>query len=112
LAKDPFKLFTFHLIAAFESLEDIHPITLRQISFLSKCGRLGLTLKIKKSHKELSDLIKGARISSGGFDEELERELKIEGASKVWICGPPKMNESLVSSLRKHGHREELYLLL
>jgi hypothetical protein len=47
LASDPFKPFTFQLIAAFESLDDLHPITLRQIAFLSKRGRLKLTLKIK-----------------------------------------------------------------
>jgi NAD(P)H-flavin reductase len=57
-------------------------------------------------------MMKDAKLISGGFDEELESELKINGVSKVWICGPPKMNESIVSSLRKHGHCEELYLLL
>jgi hypothetical protein len=37
--------------------------------------------------------------------------MKAGGISKVWICGPPRMKESLAFSLRNHGHSEEIYYL-
>ena len=47
LKDDPFKDFTFELIAAFRHFQDIHVITLEQLLYLAEKGRLKVTLKLK-----------------------------------------------------------------
>jgi len=47
LDKSPFEKYSFEMLAAFNSIDDIHEITLQQLLFLSLKGRIKLTLKIK-----------------------------------------------------------------
>jgi len=47
LGKSPFEKYSFEMLAAFNSIDDIHEITLQQLLFLSLKGRIKLTLKIK-----------------------------------------------------------------
>ena len=47
LARSPFEKYSFEMLAAFSSIDDIHEITLQQLLFLSEKGRIKLTLKIK-----------------------------------------------------------------
>ena len=47
LKDDPFKDFTFELLAAFRHFQDIHVITLEQLLYLAEKGRLKVTLKLK-----------------------------------------------------------------
>ena len=67
LANNPFGRIQFHLLAAFNNLEDIHPITSCQLAYLASRGRLGLTLKIKDSQKEGIKKLRNAKIISDRF---------------------------------------------
>ncbi|MCF6336006.1 MAG: hypothetical protein L3J12_09715 [Spirochaetales bacterium] len=48
LASNPFKDFTFEMLAAFAHLEDMHVITLEQLLFLADKGRLKISFKFKE----------------------------------------------------------------
>jgi len=47
LESDPFKNFNFEMLAAFQHIEDMHPITLDQLTYLADRGRLKLTMKFR-----------------------------------------------------------------
>lgn len=94
LSTSPFSGFSFHLLAAFNSLDDIHPITLRQIVFLVSKGRLIFQLKLRETI-ETCVLLKNVQLIDECFTDLLEKVLRNGPVSKVWICGPPKMSESI-----------------
>ena len=48
LETEPFKNFTFEMLAAFQHIEDMHIITFEQLLFLAERGRLKLTLKFRE----------------------------------------------------------------
>lgn len=112
LAKNPFSGFSFYLFAAFNKLEDVHPITFRQISYLVSCRRLGLTLKIKYECDEELKKLNVGKIVTEDFEGEIEKELRVGHISKIMICGPPKMNENVSKFLRSIGQSEESYIIL
>ena len=58
LASEPFKNFTFEMLAAFQHIEDMHIITFEQLLFLAEKGRLKLTLKFREDPK--------GRVQEGG----------------------------------------------
>ena len=47
LESDPFKNFTFEMLAAFQHIEDMHPITFDQLMYLTEKGRIKLTMKLR-----------------------------------------------------------------
>ncbi len=61
LKSQPFAAFNFELIAAFNSLDDVHPITFHQLRFLTANNQLKLTLKLRDDSslrvKELRNVI-------------------------------------------------------
>lgn len=107
---NPFSAFSFHLMAAFNSLDDVHLITLHQIAFLSSRRVLTLTLKVKDS--VAGELFTNAKFISGSFEGEIEKELKSGPISRIFICGPPRMNENLSKFLRELNKTTEDYLIL
>lgn len=80
LVNNPFNSFKFELMAAFQSLEDIHPITLQQILSLSRYSdKFKLTLKLRnkeslyvKLNKEDITIIEGSSPSrkNASIDKE------------------------------------------
>lgn len=93
-------------MGAFNQISDIHPITLKQIAFLSEFHpNFTLTLKTKSRN---NDLLGSKKINfhNGGFDTLLEKELaEINKISKIYICGPPRMNEQISLFLRQSAAR-------
>ena len=54
----------------------------------------------------------GVRRMEGRMEREVERALQEGEVRKVWICGPPRMNEGLAKYLRETYKNPELYLIL
>ena len=48
LKNSPFKNFTFEMLAAFQHIEDMHVITLEQMTFLAETGRMKTTFKFRE----------------------------------------------------------------
>lgn len=93
LRSRPFDIFKFRLLLAVESVEDIHPITLKQVEELNGSDTFSCAIKIKRP-------LNGAKLTvdliSEAFEVVLDRELKaIDQLSKVWLCGPPRMGQGL-----------------
>jgi hypothetical protein len=92
LKSNIFKSLSFLLLAAFNNFDDIHPITFNQMAYLSSRNRLSLTLKVKDSNNEGLKILRNVKLVKGSFENELESVLSVGEVSKVWICGPPRMN--------------------
>jgi NAD(P)H-flavin reductase len=89
-----FDQFFFELILSFHNISDIHPITLEQLIFLSNNHpKFNLTMKIdEEGRKRLSST--KILFRSGAFDNLISKELEnIKNISKIYVCGPPRMNE-------------------
>ncbi len=39
-------------------------------------------------------------------------EASIEGLSRIWICGPPKLNTDIANILLENGYSHDSFLLL
>ena len=48
LNTNPFKEFTFEMLAAFQHIEDMHVITFEQMLYLAEKGRLNITFKFRE----------------------------------------------------------------
>lgn len=101
LASSPFAQFRFEALAAFAHLEDMHPITLAQLLFLAEAGRIALTLRLKEDPSGRVREGPNLRLSRTGFEQLLAERLEKEEVSRVWICGPPRMNEGVSRFLRE-----------
>lgn len=96
----PFEAWEFALLAAFNSLEDLHEITFSQLAELSANGIIDLTLKVKKDKEKHAEYFKKAEFTSDSFDVVFRRQLKVEKTSKVLISGPPKMSQGVSSFIK------------
>ena len=48
LSENPFKNFTFEMLAAFQHVEDMHLITCEQMNYLAEKGRMNITFKFRE----------------------------------------------------------------
>lgn len=91
LSSVSFQRFSFHLMGAFRHPTDLHPITIEQLRYLTAHHpRFSLTLKMKEAETAFPANVK---MHTGSFGSLLSKELKEKGISKIYVCGPPKMNE-------------------
>lgn len=58
LSENPFKNFTFEMLAAFQHVEDMHMITCEQMIYLAEKGRMNITFKFREDPHE--------RVQQGG----------------------------------------------
>jgi predicted ferric reductase len=56
-----------------------------------------VTLRIKVSPSK--PLPANITVTNESFDSLIDKEIAAQKITKVWICGPPKMNESLSEKL-------------
>jgi ferredoxin-NADP reductase len=102
LKSRPFAAFSFELIAAFNSLDDVHPITFRQLQFLTVNSQFKLTIKLRDGSSPRVNELKEATYTNDGFEKLLEKREDLSEVAKIWICGPPKMNENVSKHLREY----------
>jgi NAD(P)H-flavin reductase len=96
LNENPFEKWAFQFFIAVNHIEDIHPITLAQLIELSqKQGQVSVSLRVKD--KTGTNILQNSKIVSTDqtFDVLVQNELR-NAFSKVWVCGPPPMNEAMV----------------
>jgi NAD(P)H-flavin reductase len=112
LGTDPFRPFTFELLAAFQHVDDVHLITLEQLLFLAEVGRLKITFKFKTSPQ--GKVAEGGNVAftEKGFHTLLEEKLRARDVSRIWICGPPGMNIMVSKFLRENYSKPDLYLIV
>lgn len=101
LSSNPFSKFQFEVLAAFNHAEDIHPVTLEQLLFLAEAGRVNLIFKFKEDTQGRVKEGRNVSLTSQSFQSILEQRLSKEEVSRVWICGPPRMNEGVSQYLRE-----------
>ena len=112
LNTNPFKNFSFEMLAAFGHLEDMHIITREQLLFLAEKGRLNITFKFKEDTQ--GKITEGAnlRFTNSGFQNILAEKMSKGDVSRVWICGPPGMNIMVSKFLRETYKDPDLYLIV
>jgi hypothetical protein len=112
LATDPFKNFSFEMLAAFAHIDDMHLITLEQMLFLAERGRMKLTLKFREDPQGKVQASGNISFTTSGFQHILEDKMSKGDVSRVWICGPPGMNIMVSKFLREHYDNPDLYLIV
>lgn len=72
----PFNKFKFHLMLAVNQIEDIHPITLRQISELSEhSSSFKLTMRVSKEGEQFKAAHKSIEFTNERFDSLVPKEM-------------------------------------
>ena len=96
---NPFNGFSFELYLAVNNLEDIHPLTLAQLSELAnKQDLMKITIRVSKPVEEMHQKINEKIVfTKTRFTSTLEKILPEGHFERVWVCGPPPMNEELVN---------------
>jgi predicted ferric reductase len=51
-------------------------------------------------------------LQKDGFEKNIEADLKNSSISKIWVCGPPKMNEGMTKFVSEDLRQPELLHLL
>lgn len=109
----PFEHFKFHLMLAVNHIEDIHPITFRQILELSEySSKFRLTMRVGKEGELLKEAYKGVTFTRKLFDTLVLKEMESEQYKKVWVCGPPMMTTAIVKAFDKAGISEDRYMIV
>ena len=113
LRTNPFTGFNFTIYIAIANLEDIHPITLAQLNEISKYPNfVRLMLKIS-NRKEMHQVMNpNVAYTSERFSSMLEKTLPTEIFERIWVCGPPPMNEEMVTLFDLFNIAPERYLIV
>lgn len=113
LKDKPFAKFFFVLLIAVAEPEDIHPITLDQlIKLSSRKSQIKIVLRVSKNADKLSG--KGGEIefTREYFTKRVIAEAAVKGLSRVWICGPPKLNTDTATVLEENGYGKDKYMFV
>ena len=94
---------------ALNKLDDIHQVTFEQLLYLAEKDRIKLTFRLKDKDRKDS---KNIKFTQRSFEDLLGEKVDRGSVSKVWICGPPKMNQNLCAFMRRSYHRKDLYLIV
>ena len=108
----PFGTWTFEMLAAFGHVEDMHAATLEQLQYLAEKGRLKITFKFKEDPHGLVEEGRNVTFTTSGFQNLLEEKIKQGDVSRVWICGPPGMNQMVSKFMREKYENPDLYLIV
>lgn len=113
LAKRPFAKFEFTFLIALNEPEDIHAVTLSQLVRLSE-GRQSVktVLRVSKNADKLQGKLGSIEFTRDYFTKRVLSEAAKEGLSRVWICGPPKLNTDTGKVLIENGYSRETILFL
>ena len=93
----PFDSFRFEVMGSFNRLSEIHPITLSQISYLTRDSP-NFTFALRVSGEHLSEETSsnlGIFLTHEHFTNRLTPLLNDYELSHVYVCGPPRMNSSM-----------------
>lgn len=112
LKEQPFKPWTFEMLAAFGYIEDIHVATLEQLLYLAEKGRLKITFKFKNNPGSRVQEGKHIGFTTEGFQNLLKEKVDAGNVSRVWICGPPGMNQMVSKFMREQYNDPNLYLIV
>ena len=112
LQTNPFKDFTFEMLAAFQHIEDMHVITLEQMIFLAETGRMKITFKFREDPQGKVQESANIKFIRENFESVLAEKVGQGDVSRVWICGPPGMNINVSKFLRETYNNPDLYLIV
>ena len=112
LRQNPFDDFTFVFLAAFNEPEDVPPIIYSQLVRLSEAkDRIKIVLRFSRNADQLRTRGK-IEFTREYFNNRTVTEAGVKGLSRVWICGPPKMNHDISAILYKNGYTNKDILMV
>ena len=112
LKDSPFKKWSFEMLAAFGHVEDMHMASLEQLLYLAEKGRMKITFKFKEDPHGVVEEGRNIDFTSTGFHNLLEQKMSEGNVSRVWICGPPGMNQMVSKFMREKYDDPDLYLIV
>lgn len=113
LAQRPFAKFDFTFLIALNEPEDIHAVTLGQLVRLSEgMHSVKIVMRVSKNADKLEGKLGSIEFTREYFTKRVVSEAAKEGLSRVWICGPPKLNTDTGKVLLENGHSRETILFL
>jgi NAD(P)H-flavin reductase len=106
LSQKPFERFHFTFLIAIAEPEDIHPITYSQLVRLSANEkRVKIVMRVSKHADVLQRDCGRIDFTREYFNKRMLNEAEMPGLSRVWICGPPRLNNECASLLKESGYR-------
>lgn len=113
LRKKPFNKYFFVFLIALNEPEDIHPITLSQLIALSSNSKtIKVVMRVSKNPEKLSRMTEAIEFTREYFNKRVLTEAAEKGLSRIWICGPPKLNSDIGKILLENGYSRESFLFL
>lgn len=71
-----------------------------------------MVLRVSKNPQQLSSLHSKIEFTKDYFNKRVLSEAALEGLSRVWICGPPKLSSDTALALLESGIKRESFLLI
>ena len=94
-------------------MEDIHPITFAQLNELSKNPKFfALNLRVSKKKDMHTVMNENVTFVAERFPALLVKSLPDEQYERIWVCGPPPMNEDMINLFDKLEIPPEKYLMM
>ena len=115
LKNNPFSGFNFTIYLAVNNMEDIHPLTWAQLNELTNHPKfVSLTLKVSNKSGEMQSTVMNQNVvyTKERFPALLSRILPGEIYERIWVCGPPPMNEDMIKMFDTFGILPEKYLMV
>jgi NAD(P)H-flavin reductase len=63
-----------------------------------------VVLRVSKNGEKLQSGSRNVEFTRDYFNKRVLAEASIEGFSRVWICGPPKLNTDTAKILLENGY--------
>lgn len=113
LQHKPFEKWFFVFLIAVAAPEDIHPITFDQLVKLSlNQSKIKIVIRVSKNADKLKKNAGNIEFVTEYFNKRTIFEVEKKGFSKVWICGPPKLNFDTTKTLVDHGYTQKHYQII
>lgn len=113
LSRKPFQKFSFVFLIAVNEPEDFHPITFNQLIQLSEHNeKVKVVVRVSKNGEKLHGKAGSIEFTRDYFNKRVLTEAAVEGFSRVWICGPPKLNTDTANILLENGYSNQQFLLI
>jgi NAD(P)H-flavin reductase len=87
-------------MGSFNHIDDVHKLTLYQISYLAAHSkRFSFVFKVKEQPSAQTVKSHSFTFTQKRFEGVLRESIEREGLSKVFVCGPPGMNHTMLKLL-------------
>jgi ferredoxin-NADP reductase len=71
-----------------------------------------VVMRVSKNPEKLSKITEAIEFTREYFNKRVLTEAAEKGLSRIWICGPPKLNSDIGKILLENGYSRESFLFL